>query len=46
MFCWTKNCLLGHYETAFNASELSSGIYFCKMETDNYSQTIKMLLLE
>jgi len=36
----------GTYEINFNGSELSSGIYFYKMEINNFSQTRKMLLLK
>jgi hypothetical protein len=36
----------GSYVVVFNASRLSSGTYFYKLETDQYSLTKKMLLLK
>ncbi len=45
----------GNYEVEFNPSSgssfrlvrnLSSGIYFCRLQTENYSKTIKMLYLK
>jgi len=36
----------GSYEITFNASKLSSGIYFYKLTTDNISETKKMLLIK
>jgi hypothetical protein len=36
----------GSYVVVFNASRLSSGTYFYKLETDQYSVTKKMLLLK
>lgn len=35
----------GNFEVEFNADNLSSGIYFYQMKTENYTQTKKMLLL-
>jgi flagellar hook assembly protein FlgD len=35
----------GEYETDFNAEGLSSGIYFCRMETGNFSGVRKMILV-
>jgi hypothetical protein len=35
----------GNYEVTFNASNLSSGIYFYQLKTENYIQTNKMILL-
>jgi hypothetical protein len=35
----------GNYEVSFHASNLSSGIYFYQLKTENYSQTKKMILL-
>ena len=35
----------GNYEVTLNASNLSSGIYFCRMQAGNYTQTRKMILL-
>ena len=36
----------GIYEVSFDASKLTSGIYFYKLETKSYSATKKMLLLK
>jgi hypothetical protein len=36
----------GSYVVVFNASRLSSGTYFYKLETDQYSLTKKMMLLK
>ena len=36
----------GTYKINFNASDLSSGIYFYKLETDNYVKCKKMILLK
>jgi hypothetical protein len=36
----------GVYEVEFDASQLSSGIYFYKLQTENYSSTKKMILLK
>jgi hypothetical protein len=36
----------GTYDVDFTASDLPSGLYYCKMETGLYSKTIKMLLLK
>lgn len=36
----------GKYETSFTALNLSSGIYFYKLVTDNYSVTKKMILVK
>jgi hypothetical protein len=35
----------GTYETTFDASMLTSGIYFYKLETVNFSETKKMILI-
>lgn len=35
----------GNYVIIFNASGLSSGVYFCRLNQKNYSETKKMLLL-
>lgn len=36
----------GNYEATFDASNLSSGIYFYKLESQNFTSTKKMLLLK
>ena len=36
----------GFYETKLDASNLSSGIYFYTLSTDNYFSTKKMILLK
>lgn len=36
----------GYYETEFNGSNLSSGIYFYKLVTDAYTETKKMILIK
>lgn len=36
---------IGNYEVDFNASTLTSGIYFYKLQSGNFSETRKMLLL-
>lgn len=36
----------GYYQVTFDASELGSGVYFCKLNSGNYTRTIKMLLVK
>jgi hypothetical protein len=36
----------GYYEIEFNASKLSSGIYFYQIKTERYVETKKMLLVK
>lgn len=36
----------GIYETGFNAVDCPSGIYFCKMISEDYSETIKLTLVK
>ncbi|MBC8043306.1 MAG: T9SS type A sorting domain-containing protein, partial [Rhizobacter sp.] len=36
----------GNYRVGFNASNLSSGIYFYRLQTGNFTQTKKMLLVK
>ncbi|MDZ4710788.1 MAG: serine hydrolase [bacterium] len=36
----------GYYTVEFSASEFTSGIYFCKMESGSFMMTRKMLLLK
>jgi len=40
------NLVKGSYEVSFNAGELSSGVYFYKMESGNFSQIKRMMLLK
>jgi hypothetical protein len=35
----------GNYSVEFNASNLVSGIYFYKLQTDNFTDVKKMILL-
>jgi len=37
---------VGVYEATFDASRLSSGIYFCSLQTDKFKFTKKMMLLK
>lgn len=41
-----NNLNAGVYEVTFNAGELSSGVYFYKMSSGDYSQIKKMMLLK
>jgi hypothetical protein len=36
----------GYYQISFDASSLSSGIYLCTLQTENYFSTKKMILLK
>ena len=36
----------GNYEVNFDASQLSSGMYFYKFEAGSYSETKKMMLVK
>ncbi|MBI5403429.1 MAG: T9SS type A sorting domain-containing protein [Ignavibacteriae bacterium] len=36
----------GEYEATFDGSSLSSGIYFCTLRTDNFSDTKKMIMIK
>ncbi|MCX7877359.1 MAG: T9SS type A sorting domain-containing protein [Ignavibacteria bacterium] len=36
----------GTYEINWNAEEVPGGVYFCRMMTENFSQTIKLALLK
>jgi photosystem II stability/assembly factor-like uncharacterized protein len=36
----------GSYEVEFNASNLTSGIYFCRLQAGSYIETRKMILLK
>lgn len=41
-----KNMVIGEYEYQWNAANLPSGIYFYKLETENFSQSKKMILIK
>jgi hypothetical protein len=41
-----KSQTAGNYEVEFNASKLSSGVYFYQLKTDNYVETKKMMLMK
>ena len=41
-----KNQQAGYYEITWNASDKTSGIYFARLETEEFSETIKMILLK
>ncbi len=41
-----ENKSVGNYEVNFDASKLSSGIYFYKLQTGNFSSTKKMVLMK
>ena len=41
-----ENLPYGKYEVTFDGSLFSSGIYFCKLQAGNFSQTRKMILLK
>jgi len=36
----------GSYAVRFNGEKLSSGVYFCRLQMDNYSKVTKMILLK
>ena len=36
----------GYHQVNFNGSELASGIYLIRMETEDYNQTQKVVLLK
>ena len=37
---------MGRYEVSFNASNLSSGVYFYRIQSGSFTKTMKMLLLK
>ena len=36
----------GHYSVLMHTRNLSSGVYWCQMHADNYSQTIKLIVMK
>lgn len=36
----------GTYEASFDGSALTNGLYFCKITSGNYSETVKMMLVK
>ena len=36
----------GRYETSFDAASFASGVYFCRIETKDFTNTIRMLLIK
>lgn len=36
----------GTYEITFDGSKLASGMYFCRLKADNFSQTIRIVLVK
>ncbi len=41
-----KVLIIGEYEYQWNASNLPSGVYFYKLETENFTQTRKIILVK
>jgi uncharacterized protein (TIGR02145 family) len=41
-----KEMPIGMFKVEWDAKELMSGVYFCQLNTNSYSQSIKMLLLK
>ncbi len=41
-----KEQLSGNYKLEFNAPNLSSGIYFYKLQSGNFNMTKKLILLK
>jgi hypothetical protein len=41
-----ENQQAGYYDITWNASEKTSGIYFARLETEEFSKSIKMILLK
>lgn len=37
---------LGNFEVIFDATNLPSGIYFYRLQADNYEKTKKMIILK
>ena len=36
----------GYYEVEFDAANLTSGIYFCRMQAEDFVDTKKMILMK
>jgi hypothetical protein len=41
-----ENQIAGAYEVTFDAANYSSGVYFYRLETNGFSETMKMLLIK
>ncbi|MBN1970438.1 MAG: T9SS type A sorting domain-containing protein [Candidatus Delongbacteria bacterium] len=41
-----NNLKSGNYSVTFNASSMSSGIYYCIMNAGNYTKSVKMVLIK
>jgi hypothetical protein len=41
-----QRIIVGNYSVDFNASELSSGVYFYTLEAPDYKETKKMILVK
>jgi len=41
-----KNMLAGSYTVQWDAGEAATGVYFYKLEADNFTETRKMMLLK
>ena len=41
-----ENKKAGSYEITFDGSRLASGVYICKMNSTNYSSSIKMIIMK
>jgi hypothetical protein len=41
-----ENQQAGYYDITWNASDKTSGIYFARLETEEFSESIKMILLK
>jgi len=41
-----ENQIAGSYSVSFNASKLSSGVYYYKIETEGFTETKKMMLVK
>ncbi|MBS1494138.1 MAG: T9SS type A sorting domain-containing protein [Bacteroidetes bacterium] len=43
---FSGNSQAGNYEVHFNGESLASGIYICRMNSENYTNAIKMILVK